>query len=289
MREVEELCRGKLNLFLDVVGRRGDGFHELVTVFHEIDLADELVVRSWPDAPAPRSVRVRLLDGTIEADDVPRDARNLAARAALRLLEQAGSDASVEIDIAKHIPSGAGLGGGSADAAGALRAVNRLLDLDAPPEELERIAADVGSDVPFLVRGGTALGRGRGELLEPVPAAYGLRFVLLIPSFRIPTGEVFRALPNTLPPPVSPAALRRALETGDVDGLMRSTHNALLSSAITVEPRLHRFLRHARAELGPHVQMTGSGSTLFVPWEGARAPDTGGWPFGARALLVHSA
>ena len=109
------------------------------------------------------------------------------------------------------------------------------------------------------------------------------------PSFGMRTPDVFGALPRELPPPVSPAALRRALEMGGTAQIAESTHNALLEPALRVEPRLAKLLAHARRELGPHVLLTGSGSTLFVPFEGDAAPDTGGWPFATRALLVGSA
>jgi len=288
-REVLEICRAKVNLFLDVVGRRHDGFHELVTVLHEIDLADELVVREVDDSAAPRRVSIALVDGDADHGDVPTGPTNIAARAALALLEESGANDSVHLSLRKNIPSGAGLGGGSADAAGALRAVNRLLDLDASDEDLQRIAGRIGSDVPFLVRGGSALGRGRGELLDPLPAAHGLQFLLLIPSFGISTAAVYGALPSELAPVSSPGALRRALEVGDVAEIAATTHNALLAPALRVEPRLERLLRHARAKLGDRVQMTGSGSTLFLPGEFDAAPDMGGWPFATRALVVKSA
>lgn len=287
MREVEELCRAKLNLFLDVVGRRSDGYHELVTVFHEVDLADVLVARELPDESG--AVRIAVESGDAAADGVPAGPENLVVRAAHELLAARGCRRSVAFHLRKNVPTGAGLGGGSADAAGALRALNRLFELDARPEELEEIGARVGSDVAFLVRGGTALGRGRGELLERIPAAHGLSFLLLVPSFGVATAEVFRALPPELPPPESPAALRRALEAGDLAGIAAATHNALLAPALRVEPRLGRLLERLRRELGPHVQLTGSGSTFFVPFDGDRPPDTGGWPFSTRALLVASA
>ncbi len=287
MREVEERCHGKLNLFLDVIGRRHDGYHELVTVFHELDVADELIVREVPGRGGV--VDVVVVPGDAAADDVPAGPDNLAARAATALLDARGCRRAVQIVLRKNVPTGAGLGGGSADAAGALRAVNRLFELEAAPRELETIAAAIGSDVPFLVRGGTALGRGRGELLEAIPAAQGLSFLLLVPSFAVSTRAVFDALPAELPPPVSAAALCRALETGDVTGIAAATHNALVPAALRAESRIAPLLAHLRAVLGEHVQMTGSGSTFFVPLRCAELPDTSGWPFGTRAVVVSSA
>jgi len=178
---VRERCRAKLNLFLDVVGRRVDGYHDLVTVFHEIDLADELEARA---IDAPRKVRIEVVPaGSADVSDVPTDASNLAARAAAALLREAGSTSGVALRLTKRIPTGGGLGGGSADAAGALRAVNTLLGLGADDASLQRIAATLGSDVPFLVRGGTAIGRGRGEILERIDGVPKFEFGLALARF----------------------------------------------------------------------------------------------------------
>lgn len=280
-----EPCRAKLNLFLDVVGRRADGYHDLVTVFHEIDLADEVEAAVAPDG-APGAVRFELA-GT-PSPDVPADERNLAVRAARALLSSAGSGASLRLRLTKRIPSGAGLGGGSADAAGTLRAVDRLLGLATTPDRLREIGATLGSDVPFLVEGGSALGRGRGERLERV-AARPMRFLLLVPSFGVATAAVYRALPRTLAAPRDPSAVLAALARGDAEALGAAAANALFDAARTVEPRLAEVLAAARSALGPRVHLTGSGSTFFVPLRpGEEPPGRLDLPHLARTLVARS-
>jgi 4-diphosphocytidyl-2-C-methyl-D-erythritol kinase len=271
--EVRETCRAKLNLFLDVVGRRADGFHELVTVFHEIALADEVVVRTLP--AEARTMRLRVEPPT---PDVPTDPTNLALRAAALLLAQAQIPCPLEIVLRKAIPVGGGLGGGSADAAGTLRAVNAACGLGRSADELRAVAATLGSDVPFLVEGGSALARGRGEILERVPSRR-IRFLLLVPSFPLSTAAVYKALPRDLPPPRDPGPTLRALAAGDAKALGRVCENALFEGARRVDPRVDEVMAAARALLGPRVHLTGSGSTFFVPLgEEEPIPDLRGLP-----------
>lgn len=264
MDVVRETCRAKLNLFLDVVGRRADGYHDLVTVFHEIDVADELEARALPDAPGKVRLEVVPAPGC-DAAGVPADASNLAARAAAALLAEAGSKAGVALRLTKRIRTGGGLGGGSADAAGALRAVNRLLALGADDAALERIAATLGSDVPFLVRGGTAVGRGRGEILERIDGVPKFTFALANADFGTSTAAVYR---NVAPPYGAdrrPDSVIDALRAGDPRRLASVCRNALEGPAVRAEPRMGEAIAAARSVLRGAVHMTGSGSTLFVP------------------------
>jgi len=264
---VKELCRAKLNLFLDVVGRRADGYHDLVTVFHEIDLADEIEARAIDE---PGVVRIEVAaKGGVDASAVPTDARNLAVRAASALLREAGSTSGVALSLTKSIPTGGGLGGGSADAAGALRAVDRLLNLRADAASLERIAATLGSDVPFLVRGGTAIGRGRGEILERIDGVPKFTFALANASFGTSTAAVYREVAPPYGADRRPDAVIDALRSGDARRLASVCRNALEGPAVRAEPRMGEVLAAARSVLGGAVHMTGSGSTLFVVTSGA--------------------
>lgn len=271
--EHRERCRAKLNLFLDVTGRRPDGYHELLTVFHEIDLADDLVVEAGRGAPESIAFAV-----DPPAPDVPNDTSNLALRAAGLLWSRAGATAALSVRLTKRIPVGGGLGGGSADAAGALRAVNAALGLGMTPDALREVAAQLGSDVPFLVEGGSALARGRGEVMTAVPSR-PIDFLLLAPAFPLATAAVYRALPRDLPPPRDPSPTLAALAAGDAAALGRVAENALLEGARRVDPRIDVVLAAARSVLGPRVHMTGSGSTLFVPLApGEVVPDLSGLP-----------
>ena len=167
------LAPAKLNLVLEVVGRRDDGYHDLDTVMTTIDLADRVRLR-----PAP-TLEVRL-SGRGAAEIAGEG--ELSAAAARALGEAAGREPNVAIEVEKRVPAAAGLGGGSSDAAAVLRGLARLWELDWPIERLEEVAASVGSDVPFFLHGGTARCRGRGEIVEPLRDLRPLRLLLLLPS-----------------------------------------------------------------------------------------------------------
>jgi 4-diphosphocytidyl-2-C-methyl-D-erythritol kinase len=160
MKPVVLRSPAKINLFLEVLGRRPDGYHEIVSVMQVIDLCDEVAL-----APRPAGIRVATAGATL-----PDGPENLAYRAAACLLEAAGCDAGVEIQLTKHIPVAGGLGGGSSNAAAVLIGVNRLYGLGWTVAALGRLAATLGSDVPFFLSGGLCLVTGRGETLQPLPA-----------------------------------------------------------------------------------------------------------------------
>jgi len=238
-----------------------------VTVLHEVELADVLTVRTTDGAQ--RSVRLTL---TGRAEGVPAGDENLAVRAAAGLLAHANLDASLEMVLEKRIPVGSGLGGGSSDAAAALRAVDRLLGLGTPEDALLALARALGSDVPFLLRGGAALATGRGDVLERVDAADGLRYLVLHPALFLSTARVYGALPAHGGPPRRPDEVLRALAAGDAEALAAATWNALGPAAVAVEPRLGTVWGRARERISPLVQLTGSGSTLFLPVAPGSAP-----------------
>ena len=168
------LAFAKINLTLEVLSRRGDGYHEVRTIFQTLDLAD--VVEVLP-GPALR----------VECDDTAlRGQANLVWQAAEKLAERGNVKPHAEINVEKHIPAGMGLGGGSSDAASALVALNHLWDLKLPTEELADVAAELGSDVSFFLWGGTALAQGRGEQVTPLPALASLPVTLVCPNNTVP-------------------------------------------------------------------------------------------------------
>ncbi len=173
----------KVNLTLEMLRRRPDGYHDLMTVFQAIDLCDRIHLE-----PADE------LALTVSGADIPADASNLCWRAAALLAERAGRRPEVALRVEKRIPVGAGLGGGSGNAAGVLGALARLWQLDLGDEELVALGAELGSDVAFFLRGGAALGSGRGEVLEPLPAWSGRAIVVLAPREAVSTGRVYGAL-----------------------------------------------------------------------------------------------
>ena len=174
---------GKVNLYLGVGDRREDGFHELATVFHAVSLSDEVTVRE-----------ADLLSLQVfgeGADEVPTDERNLAWQAAELMADHVGRAADVEITIAKSIPVAGGMAGGSADAAAVLVAMNELWELGVPRRDLHAMAAKLGSDVPFALHGGTALGTGRGEELTTVLARSTFHWVLAFGAAGLSTAAVY--------------------------------------------------------------------------------------------------
>lgn len=265
----------KLNLQLAVGPPSGDGYHDLVTVFHAVSLFDEVtVVSAGQDGIAVTG------EG---ADRVPADGDNLALRAvaALRaaMTGAAAGRAGVHVTIAKRIPVAAGLAGGSADAAAALVACNELWRAGLSQAQLVEVAARVGSDVAFALLGGTAVGRGRGERLSPALApATPYHWVLAFADGHLSTPEVYATLDRLraaeAAEPDLDAALMSALRSGDARLLGRALSNDLQQAAVTLFPALRKTLA-AGLELGAlGALVAGSGPTcVFLAASANRALD----------------
>lgn len=271
---VRVLAPAKLNLFLEVLGRRPDGYHELVTTMLALELDDRIELR--PSA----SAGIRLsLGGPQASADIPLDERNLVVAAAARGLERARASGrpaptGLEIELEKHIPSQAGLGGGSSDAAACLLALEALLPGECDPEASRRSLSELGSDCVFFSQAttGSALCQGRGELVRALPAPAGEWFVALItPELRCPTGAVFAALEPPLARP-----------TPDIEGLVRMTELGAEAARAQLFNRLERAARRALPELeawfdclaaarASHFRLSGSGSSLFGLYSGRSA------------------
>jgi 4-diphosphocytidyl-2-C-methyl-D-erythritol kinase len=252
---VEVLAPAKLNLFLEVLGRRGDGYHEIETVMVAVDLCDTLTLRDEPTG----ELRLRCSDPAL-----PVGADNLVIKAADRLREASGCRRGAAIDLVKAIPAQAGLAGGSSDAAATLAALERLWELHLPPERLDALAADIGSDVPYFNHVPAAVCRGRGERVEAVALTRSYHFVLVCPHVGVSTADVYRRL---VPPerPESAGRILAALESGGTDELGRCLFNRLQPVAEALRPELVR-VREALATLGPLLDgsaMSGSGSAYF--------------------------
>ncbi len=182
---MEAEARAKLNLRLRVFPAGDDGFHPLETIFCRIDLADRVRVRLWPE---PHRVWMHLRGGL----DVPDGPENLAFRAAALFGDWAGVQGGIEVDLEKKIPPGSGLGGGSSDAAAVLRTLERVLHLEGGMEALMDMAAELGSDVPFLAADlPLAIGRGRGERLEPGPVLETRPMLIALPDLSISTAKAY--------------------------------------------------------------------------------------------------
>jgi len=255
----------KVNLFLEVLARRPDGYHDLESIFAELDLADTLALRAT-DAPD-----IRL---TCDHEGIPLDGRNLVVRAAELLRERCGVRRGVEMRLEKRIPAGGGLGGGSSDAAAALQGLNKLWDLGLDRTALLGCAAGLGSDVPFFLYGGTALCTGRGERVQPVPNACCLDLALVFPEWGIGTADAYRALePDDFGSERSDR-LREALAAGEMKGVADASFNRFERPVFALEPRERDLYEALGALGGATIRMSGSGSTLFAllpPGESAEA------------------
>ncbi|MEX2100041.1 MAG: 4-(cytidine 5'-diphospho)-2-C-methyl-D-erythritol kinase [Acidimicrobiia bacterium] len=255
----------KLTLSLRVFGRRADGFHDLEGLV--VSLGQPHDVLEAYAVPAPGGVRLELARDE-GAGDIPSDHRNLAFIAAERLLVRAGrSGHGVRLVLRKRIPAGAGLGGGSADAAAALLAVRRLLDVDIDDDGVREIAAEVGSDVPFCLQGGAAWMRGRGEIIEPLDLTRGLAFLVAIPPFRLATPAVYAAWDEL----GGPRARRTVPAPRRISTLVTELSNDLEPAAEAVEPRLIEFRAALEAAANRPALLAGSGSAYVVPVSDARA------------------
>ena len=249
---------GKVNLYLGVGDLRADGYHELTTVFHAVSLCDEVTVR---DAEV-LSTRV-VGEG---AEEVPADEHNLAWQAAELMADHVGRAPDVEIVIDKAIPVAGGMAGGSADAAAVLVAINELWELGVPRRDLHALAARLGSDVPFALHGGTALGTGRGDELTPVLARSTFDWVLAFGAQGLPAATVYAEI-DRLREATSPARLDdpepllTALSAGDPRQLAPLLGNDLQPAALSLQSGLRRTLQ-AGEEAGALAGIvSGSGPT----------------------------
>ena len=246
------LARAKINWALNITGRREDGYHLLDMLMQTIELCDELTLE-------PAEALTLTVNGAPETWE-----GNLVLRAARALCHYVGKDLGARMALVKRVPARAGLGGGSADCATALRGLNALWGLGLEDGELLALGAKLGADVPFCPTGGLARVSGIGEVIEPVPNAPEIPLVLVTPGGGLSTGEVFGlwdagGWPET---PLDTRALARAVAEKDLAAADRLCANALTAPAISLMPEIGRLIDRMR-ELGADAAfMTGSGSTV---------------------------
>ncbi len=241
----------KINWSLNITGRRADGYHLLDMLMQTIDLHDTLEIE--PDGGLSLTV-----DGT------PAGEENLVLRAAMALNRHAGTRRGARMALSKRIPARAGLGGGSADCATALRALNGLWGLGLSEAELLEIGLSLGADVPFCLTGGLALVRGIGEDITPVPGATSIPLVLVVPGGGLSTGAVFSLWDRGGYPEVrlDNAALAGAVTAGRLDEVQRLCANALTAPAVSLMPEIGTLIDSMRALGAGAAFMTGSGSAV---------------------------
>lgn len=262
----------KLNLYLEILGRRVDGFHELETLMAPVRLYDQL---RWSSGAAEDcEFEFRCYRSVVQSRDesapIPTDASNLAWRAADVLSRESGIEPYGKLELWKRIPAEAGLGGGSSDAAAALLVLNRAWKTNFSLPRLQQMAAQLGSDVPFFLSSDFAIGRGRGERLETVPGMPRLHTVVVKPAGGVSTAQAYGLLRSGAVSDVEQHSSRRRLEAligrlrvgaiGRIGGLIQ---NRLQAAAISLNPQIEKLERAFRESRCPAHAVTGCGSAYF--------------------------
>jgi 4-diphosphocytidyl-2-C-methyl-D-erythritol kinase len=260
MTSVTVRAPAKINLHLGVGAPREDGYHPLVTVYQAVGLYDDVTAR----ASADWRLGLQLPDW-MERNDVPLNGENIVDRAADLLAAHHGVERIGEVHIAKEIPVAGGMAGGSADAAAALVALDRLWQVRTSDDDLLELAAQLGSDVPFALLGGTALGTGRGELVTPVNDACTWWWVVVPSEVGLSTPDVYRHFDRMFPDapaePVPADALLGAIAAGDAWALADALHNDLEAPAVDLRPELGRLIETGESAGALRGMVSGSGPT----------------------------
>jgi 4-diphosphocytidyl-2-C-methyl-D-erythritol kinase len=259
---LEKASACKVNLLLNILGKRPDGFHELETVIHPLPLRDQLTFQR-----AGAGVKLTCSDPLL-----PVNSKNLVHRAATLFTQAAGLRPAegIRIHLRKHIPVAAGLGGGSGDAAATLLALDELFGHPLPPASLAQLAASLGSDIPFFLQDRPALGTGRGDIIRPLdffPALRGSFFFLVHPGFGISTPWAYQQLarfPAALNGKPGRAGRLIALLQTSLEAATPEFYNALEAPALRKYPLLELFQEFFRQNGAPATLMSGSGSTTFA-------------------------
>jgi 4-diphosphocytidyl-2-C-methyl-D-erythritol kinase len=251
-----ERAYAKINLTLDILGKRPDGFHDVDMVMQTVDLSDLI----WLEETDGRDI---VVDST--APHIPLDHRNLAVVAAKVFQQQSGILRGLHMKIEKHIPVAAGLAGGSADAAAVLRGLNRLWRTGYSLDELAQMGASIGSDVPFCVYGGCAVATGRGENIARVQHELRAWVVLTRPPVFVSTADVYKATrPEQYARTVASPKMVHALQHCDFAGVRNAYTNALMATTFRLYPEVEALYARMTAVTGQPVYMSGSGPTLFT-------------------------
>ncbi|RSK25479.1 4-(cytidine 5'-diphospho)-2-C-methyl-D-erythritol kinase [Bacillus sp. HMF5848] len=244
----------KINLSLDVLGKRSDGYHEVEMVMTTVDLADRIELTLLPT----KAIKIQSYSRF-----VPEDHRNLAYQAAKLLQDMFDVKQGVQISIRKLIPVAAGLAGGSSDAAATLRGLNQLWGLGLSLDELATIGAKIGSDVSFCVYGGTALATGRGEKIQHLPAPPHCWVILAKPTIGVSTADVYRNFELNKANRPDVQAMVSAIETGRFDDVCQHVGNALESVTLQMHPEVAHLKDQMKRFGADAVLMSGSGPTVF--------------------------
>ncbi len=258
----------KINLNLRVVGRRADGYHLLDTIMVPVSLYDDVVIRKLGRVGDKKKIAAPWVKVRCDHPLVPAGEQNLAYRAARLLLDKAKSGQRIEIRIRKRIPVGAGLGGGSTDAAATLVGLNRLLKLGFSAHQLERLGLKLGADVPFFIHGRPARARGIGERLQPLGQFARRWLVILYPGFPVSTAWVYQNLPAKLTKPsVNTSIASSLMGSGNLAEMLA---NDLESVTLGKYPKIRLLKRKLLGAGAAASLMSGSGSSVFGVFESKR-------------------
>ncbi|MBQ9519808.1 MAG: 4-(cytidine 5'-diphospho)-2-C-methyl-D-erythritol kinase [Firmicutes bacterium] len=255
MDRINTVARAKINIALDVVGKREDGYHDLRMIMQTVNLCDSIVIEK------SREKGIRLKSNL---SWLPCDERNLVYRAADEMIKLCGIKSGVDIDLKKRIPAAAGLAGGSADCAAALVGMRSLFGVTLPNEELMKIGEKLGADVPFCIMRGTAIAEGKGEILTPLPPFPDTFVLLAKPPINVSTPLVFKEYSDSVVterPDIE--KLTGFIKSGDLDGICGAMCNVLESVTIKNYPVISD-IKQAMLDMGARgSMMSGSGPTVF--------------------------
>lgn len=245
------LAPAKINLHLEILGKRADGYHEIRTLMHRVDLCDEMEI----------SVEGQGIKMVAEGEGIPEGRENLACRAAQVFLEELGSQRGLKIWLKKRIPVAAGLGGGSSDAAAVMMGLNQLLETDWGDDRLMTLGAKIGADVPFFIFQKPALAEGIGERLTAVGFPEPIWFLLLIPPFSISTSWAYDAYDRMFPQGKEPGLVRNSF--ADIAEILPMMRNDLEAAALLIYPQIRQLKEELLAKGAQGALMTGSGPVAY--------------------------
>lgn len=255
MESISINCNAKINLALDVLGKRDDGYHNVELIYHEIPLWDTVTVVLRNDG----KINLVCDDATL-----PSDRGNIAYRAAEEFFNRADIGDGADISLEKKIPHGAGLAGGSADAAGVLKALNTLHGDKFSTTELMEIGVKLGADVPFCIMGGCAMGEGIGEILTPLPTLRGFTYVIAKPTQSVSTAYVYQHLDlSNRPENLCVPAVAEGIRRGDIKMMCENAEN-ILESVTAEEFHVTYDIKNCLSSFGAVISMmSGSGTAVF--------------------------
>ncbi len=243
----------KINLGLDVTGKRDDGYHEVCMIMQTIDVHDELVIERIPE----KKILIRT-----NAADLPVNEDNLIYKAAKLMMDEYDLPGGISVDLTKNIPVAAGLAGGSTDAAAVIKAVNVLFDLGLDLNDLQKIGVRIGADVPYCLLGGTALAEGIGEILTPLKDCPQWRVLIAKPPVGVSTAHVYKKFDSSTATHPDIDLIKNGIEKGDFDTVALNMRNVLETVTAPEIPDIGRIEKIMK-ESGGYPMMSGSGPTVF--------------------------